>query len=269
MRWIRLPVIWVYALLIIVPVVVVIESSFKSLSTLYQNPLFPSKGMSFNSYQTLVTQVPLFHYFLNSAEVTVISLILIIVFGSMISYAVLRLPTIPALVVYGVFSIGMMIPTQVNMIPMYLEMSKLGLVNSLPGLILVETAFLLPVAVFIIAGFMRTLPKEFLEAATVDGASEWQIYWRLAMPLSVPAVASAAIFAGVIVWNDLLFPLLLIKTNDKDTLPIALLSFSGQYQTNYPVIFAGVLLASVPMVVFYLFLQKYFIAGLTAGAVKG
>lgn len=269
MRWIRFPVIWIYALLILVPILIVVESSFKSLSTLYQNPLLPTKGMSFHAYQILGSQVPLLQYFLNSAEVTFISLILIVLFGSMIAYAILRLPTVMAMTVYGVFSIGMMIPTQVNMIPMYLEMSRLGLVDSLFGLILVETAFLLPISVFIIGGFMRTLAKELLEAAIVDGANEWQLYWRIAMPLSMPAVASATIFAGVIVWNDLLFPLLLLKSNNKDTLPLALLSFSGEYQTNYPVIFAGVLLASIPMIVLYVFLQKYFIAGMTAGAVKG
>ncbi|WP_067933216.1 carbohydrate ABC transporter permease [Alicyclobacillus kakegawensis] len=269
MRFLRIPVIWAYALVIAVPVLVVVESSFKSLATLYQDPLWPTKGMSGQSYQTLTSQVPLFRYFMNSAEVTVVSLILIILLGSMISYAILRLPRIPSMIVYGVFAVGMMIPTQVNMIPMYLEMARLGLVNSRIGLILVETAFLLPICVFIIGGFMRTLAKELLEAAKVDGSGEWQMYWRIAMPLSMPAIASAAVFAGVIVWNDLLFPLLLIKSNDKDTLPLALLSFSGQYQTNYPVIFAGVLLASIPMVVLYVFLQRYFIAGMTAGAVKG
>ncbi|MCL6454208.1 MAG: carbohydrate ABC transporter permease [Alicyclobacillus sp.] len=269
MRFIRIPAIWLYALIIAVPLLVVVESSLKSLATLFENPLWPSHGLTVQAYQTLTSQVPLFRYFLNSLDVTAVSLLLIILFGSLISYAILRLPRIPSLIVYGVFAVGMMIPTQVNMIPMYLEMARLGLVNSRIGLILVETAFLLPICVFIVGGFMKTLSRELMEAATVDGANEWQMYWRIAMPLSLPAVASATIFAGVIVWNDLLFPLLLLKSNDKDTLPLALLSFSGQYQTNYPVIFAGVLLASVPMVVLYVFLQRWFIAGMTAGAVKG
>lgn len=269
MRWLRLPMLWIYAILILVPILVVVESSFKTLADLYQNPLLPPKQFTVSPYQTLVTQEPMFHYFINSLTVTVISVGAVLLFGSMIAYAVLRLPRIPALIVYGTFSVGMMIPTQVNMIPVYLELSAMNIVDTLYGLIFVEIAFLLPVAVFIIGGFMRTMAKELLEAAMVDGASEWQMFRKIALPLSLPAIASTAIFGGVIVWNDLLFPLLLIKTNGNDTLPLALLSFTGQYQTNYPVIFAGVLLASIPMVILYIFLQKYFIAGMTAGAVKG
>jgi raffinose/stachyose/melibiose transport system permease protein len=261
--------VWIYALLILVPVLVVVESSFKSLAGLYQNPLWPTPSLTLEPYHTLISQEPLSRYFLNSFEVTVVTLVMVLLFGSMIAYAILRLPRVPAFVIYGVFSIGMMIPTQVNMIPVYLQLSKMQMVDTLYGLVLVETAFLLPVAVFIIGGFMRTLSRELLEAATVDGANEWQMFWRIALPLSGPSVASTAIFAGVIVWNDLLFPLLLIKSNSNRTLPLALLSFTGQYQTNYPVIFAGVLFASIPMVVLYVFLQRYFIAGMTTGAIKG
>ncbi|UOF89086.1 carbohydrate ABC transporter permease [Fodinisporobacter ferrooxydans] len=269
MKFIRGPLVWLYALLILVPVLVVVESSFKSLSDLYHNPLLPSKNLTIGPYSTLLSQEPISQYFLNSFEVTAISLVMVLIFGSMISYAILRLPKIPAFILYGIFSIGMMIPTQVNMIPVYLELSHFNMVDTLYGLILVETAFLLPIAVFIIGGFMRSLSKELIEAATVDGANEWHIFWKIAVPLSTPSIASTAIFGGVILWNDLLFPLLLIKSNANQTLPLALLSFTGQYQTNYPVIFAGVLLASIPLVVLYVFLQKYFIAGMTAGAVKG
>lgn len=269
MKWIRIPSVWIYALLIFVPILLVVESSFKSLADLFAHPLWPSENFTTEPYQTLTSQVPLVHYFQNSAEVTVSALFLVLVCGSMIAYAIIRMPRVMGFGVYGVFVVGMMIPTQVNMIPVYLELSRLNLVDTLYGLVLVEVAFLLPVAVFIMGGFMRMLSRELLEAARVDGANEWQMFWRIAIPLSGPAIASTAIFGGVIVWNDLLFPLLLIKSNNNDTLPLALLSFAGEYQTNYPVIFAGVLLASIPMVILYVFLQKYFVAGMTAGAVKG
>ncbi|MHB1628155.1 MAG: carbohydrate ABC transporter permease [Bacilli bacterium] len=269
MRWIRWPMLWTYAILIIVPVLVVIDSSFKSLGELFQNPLLPPQTFTTANYATLATQVPLGLYFLNSTVVTASSILMVIVFGSMIAYAVLRLPRKWSYALYGAFTLGMMVPSQANLISVYVELSDLHLVDTLYGLILVETAFLLPVAVFIMGGFMRGLTPEIMEAAKVDGANEWQMYYRIAVPLTTPAIASTAIFGGVIVWNDLLFPLLLLKTNTNFTLPLALLSFSGQYQTNYPVIFAGVLLASIPIVILYLALQKYFIAGMTAGAVKG
>jgi len=268
-RFLRFSIIWIYALIIFIPLLVVIESSFKSLADLYTNPLLPSRQMNLAAYQTLISQVPLLHYFRNSFIVTVATIVIVLWCSSMIAFGILRLPRILSAIIYGVFSLGMMIPTQVNMIPVFLELSHLHIIDTLYGLIFVESAFLLPVAVFIIGGFMRTLQKELLEAAWIDGANEWQMFFRIAVPLSTPSIASAAIFCSVIVWNDLLFPLLLLKSSSNWTIPLALLSFEGQYQTNYPVIFAGVLLASIPMVVLYVFLQRYFIAGITAGAIKG
>ncbi|OLS35442.1 hypothetical protein BTR25_19795 [Bacillus sp. MRMR6] len=115
---------------------------------------------------------------------------------------------------------------------------------------------------------MKTLPAELLEAAKIDGANEWKTYSRIVIPLSLPSIATVTIFAFVIVWNDLLHPLLLLKSAEVKTLPIALLSFQGQYLTNYPMIFSGVIIASVPMICAYVFLQRYFIAGMTAGSIK-
>ncbi|MCY1241192.1 L-arabinose transport system permease protein AraQ [compost metagenome] len=127
----------------------------------------------------------------------------------------------------------------------------------------------LPIAVFILGGFMRTLPKELYEASSIDGTGPWRTYVSIALPLSAPSVAAAAIFLFVIHWNELLYPLLFIQSPGNRTLPLALLSFQGEFQTNYPLLFAGVILASLPVVVAYVFLQRYFVAGITAGASKG
>ena len=116
---------------------------------------------------------------------------------------------------------------------------------------------------------MKSIPKSLFEAATIDGASEFKMYYKIALPLSLPSIAATAIFLCVMHWNDLLYPLLFITNNEYKTLPLALLEFQGEYATNYPLLFTGVLLASAPMILAYLFLQRYFIAGITAGSVKG
>jgi raffinose/stachyose/melibiose transport system permease protein len=164
---------------------------------------------------------------------------------------------------------GLMIAPQVYMMPLFIMMNALGLVDSLLGVILATVAWQLPIAVLLLTGFIKGIPKEILEAAFVDGASEWRVYRSLVVPLTAPAFAALAIFSLVITWNDLLFPLILLKSNESKTLPLALLEFKGQYLTNYPLLFAGVVVASIPMVLAYIFLQRYFVQGLSLGAVKG
>ena len=116
---------------------------------------------------------------------------------------------------------------------------------------------------------MRTLPREIYEATDLDGSGPWRTYRSVVMPLSRPSIAATSIFLFVIHWNELLYPLLFIRSPELRTLPVALLSFQGEFLTNYPLLFSGVVIASFPIVVAYLLLQRYFVAGITAGAVKG
>jgi raffinose/stachyose/melibiose transport system permease protein len=182
---------------------------------------------------------------------------------------VARLPRWPSAILFGIFAIGLTVPAQAVMIPQYVQFDRLGLRNSLTGLILADVVVTLPVAMFILAGFMRTLPAELYEAAELDGAGPWATFRRIAVPVSYPSIAATAIFLVVMHWNDLLYPLLFIDDPDKRTLPLALLDFQGEYLTDYPLLFTGVVVASLPMVLAYAFLQRHFIAGITAGAVKG
>jgi raffinose/stachyose/melibiose transport system permease protein len=161
------------------------------------------------------------------------------------------------------------VPSQVNGVAQFAMFSRLGLTNSLQGLVLVNMAATLPVSVFILTGFMRTLPKELFEAAVVDGAGNWTLFRRVVVPLSVPSLAAVGIFLLVMHWNDLWYPYLFITDPDKYTLPRTLAGFKGEFSTNYPAMFAGVVMASAPLVTAYVFLQRWFIAGLTSGAVKG
>ena len=155
------------------------------------------------------------------------------------------------------------------MIPQYVLFSRLGLLNNLVGLIVIEVVTGIPVATFIMGGFMKTLPNEMFEAAAVDGVGPVRAYYTVAVPLSGPAIAASAIFLFVIQWNDLLYPLLFISSPSKQTIPLRLLGFQGEFLTNYPLLFTGVAIASIPLTIAYVLLQRYFVEGLASGAVKG
>ncbi len=260
----------VYALLILIPLMVVILTSVKTLQETFRNPIgLPEDGFKFDNYISIFQEQTMAGYFLNSTIVSLFSVSLTLLFAAMIAFGITRLRNWIGNVLFGLFTLGMMVPAQVIMVPLYSLVLDLGLTNSLLGLILVNISSTMPIAVFILTGFMKTLPRELFEAATIDGAGNWKMFTKVAIPLSLPSLSATAIFLFVMHWNDLLYPLLFITDNAYKTLPLALLEFQGQYSTNYPMLFTGVIIASAPMVIAYIFLQRYFVAGITAGAVKG
>lgn len=260
--------VFTFAALILIPISMVFLTAIKTIDYFYLNPIGLPKDFTLQNFRNIVLENNLHIHFKNSLIVTISTVILCLFFASLISYVIMRLRGWKSFLLYGFFIFGMMLPAQVNMIPLYGVVERLGLLNSLFGLVLVSTATFMPIVVFIVAGFMKTLPRSLIEASSMDGASEWDIYIKVVLPLTKPAMATAAIFVGVMVWNDLLYPLLFVAAPDKKTLPLSLLDFQGEYLTNYPMIFSGVLIASIPMVILYLFLQRYFVDGLTAGADK-
>jgi raffinose/stachyose/melibiose transport system permease protein len=260
----------VYALLILIPLLIVALTSVKTMQETFRNPIgLPTDGIRFENYISIFQEQTMAGYFINSSIVTLFSVSSTLFFAAMIAYGITRLNNWIGNIIFILFTLGMMVPAQVNMVPLYSLVQSLGLTNSLLGLILVNISVTLPIAVFILTGFMKTLPKELYEASTLDGAGNWKVFTKIVIPLSLPSLSATAIFLFVMHWNDLLYPLLFITDNAYKTLPLALLEFQGQYSTNYPMLFTGVLIASAPMVIAYIFLQRFFVAGMTAGAVKG
>lgn len=258
-----------YAVIIVVPILVVVFGSLKSQQGIFSNPLGPPTSPQTSNYSD-VWKAGLPRAFRNSAIVTGSSVFCTVLFASLAGFAVARMRGWRANVLLGFFTLGLAIPAQVSIVQQFALFKDLGLTDSLFGLVVVETAVTLPVAVFILAGFMRTLPGELFEAAIVDGASNWRLYRSIVMPLSLPSVAAVTTFLFVIHWNDLQYPLLFLPTRDDLwTLPRQLVGLRGEYLTNYPVLFAGVLVASTPVVIAYVLLQRWFVAGMTSGAVKG
>lgn len=269
LRFARVGILTVYAVVIAVPLLVVFLGAFKTTPELFASPLGLPSSLNLDNYTTAFTEQDLGGALLNSIVVVAVSVTSTLVLASLCAYGLARITNWIGLAVYGLIVVGMAVPAQANMIPQYVLLQSLGLLNSLFGLMLILVVSTLPVAVFILTGFMKTLPKELFEAATVDGAGTWRTFWSVVLPMSTPSLAATTIFLFVMHWNDLLYPLLLIQSQDKRTLPLALLAFQGEFQTNYPLLFAGVVMASIPTVIAYVALQRYFVAGMTAGAVKG
>jgi len=265
----RRVILGIYALLVAVPLVVVVTGTFKTTKQLFSSPFGLPSDLAPGNFRTVLTDASMGHAFANSVIVTGSAVVLTLLIGSLASYGLARIPGRLGWLIYGFLVLGMAVPAQANMIPQYVLFQRLGLLDSLTGLILIEIVATMPVAIFIMTGFMRTLPRELYEAGSVDGANPWRTYLSIVLPVSLPSLAATAIFLFVIQWNDLLYPLLFIHDPSKRTLPLALLNFQGEYLTNYPLLFTGVVIASAPIVIAYVFLQRYFVAGMTAGSVKG
>ena len=169
--------------------------------------------------------------------------------------------------ILSVYIATMMIPTQVTMIPLFVVMNRLGLIDSYASVIL--PSMFKPFAVFLLVQQMKTIPNDYLDAARIDGAGLFHIYFRVALPLCIPTLATLAVTTFMESWNDYLWPLLMLTDRNKMTLPIALSTLNGQYSTEYNVLMAGSLISMIPIIIIYIAAQKQFKAGLMAGGIKG
>ena len=163
----------------------------------------------------------------------------------------------------GLFLLGLAIPIQATIIPVYLMIIRLHMYDSLGALILPSIAFGIPLTVLILSNFLRDVPRELFESMKLDGCSDWQMAWRLAFPLTRPAIVTVAIYNGLNVWNGFLFPLILTQSPDKRVMPLALWAFQGQYSTNVPAVLAAVVLSTLPILILYVVGRRQLLSGLT------
>jgi raffinose/stachyose/melibiose transport system permease protein len=243
-------------------------SGFKSNAEIYATPFSLPASFSPANLVAIWEQTRFARYLLNSLIVTVCSVASILVIGTMAAYALARYRFRGNEAIYLFFLSGLMVPLKLAIIPLFIQLATLGLVDTHLGLILVYTAMGLPSAIFILTGFLRTLPTEPEESARIDGASEARIMWSIMLPLARPAMVIAGIHNAVPIWNDFFFPLVMVQTDRLKTLPQGLTVFMGEYNTEWGVLFAGLTLAALPITLVYMALSRQFIAGLTHGAVK-
>lgn len=265
-----------YTLWVVFPMIWVAYSSLKPDDAIFRDTFaLPSAdGIQWDNYARAWGEARFGDYFLNSVLVTASSVILIVYLGALASYALARFRVPGGPVVFWLFLAGLMIPAQLAMVPLFFELRALGLLNSRLGLVLVYTANGLPFAVFILAGFFRALPRTLYEAAIVDGCGEFAAFRRVMLPLARPGLVTVAIFQFIGVWKEYFFAFMLIG-GDVDgavrTLPLGLanLAIAAQYRSDYGMLFAGLVIVTLPILLVYAFLQKHLVKGVTAGALKG
>jgi len=205
----------------------------------------------------------------NSVVVTVLSVLVLTVLSAMLGHYLARNRSAWGRGLTLVLLCGLMIPPQVILMPIADVLRIAHLMTTLQGLILFNVGYYVPFGVFVFSGFIRSVPVELEEAATIDGASRMQVFWRIVFPLLRPATASVMIFLGVWIWNDFIDPLIILGPSQGTTVTTGLYRSIGQYQADYGSVFALMFLATLPVLVFYLALQKHFVKGLTGGATKG
>lgn len=254
---------------VIVPLSVVILGAFKQAREIFETPFALPKTPTFESFREVIVTGNMLVYYRNTILVAGVSIAVLVVCAALIAYAVTRRTYRPANTIYYFFVFGMTIPVQSIMVPSYLLMSTLGLVDNPLSLILVYISSLMPFSVFIVSGFFRTIPGELEESAKIDGASDLATCTLIYVPLARSAIASIVIFNVLTIWNDFYNPLLYIRSERFKTVTLGLLRHVGQYSSNYPRMFAAVLIASVPVIIVFLLLQRRFEEGITAGALKG
>jgi raffinose/stachyose/melibiose transport system permease protein len=268
-NWVGGAFAWIWLAIVVIPIYWIVITSFKTQDSYFSsNAMAPPTSPTLENYQ-LVIQSDFLRYFLNSVIVTVGAIIPALIISFMAAYGIVRGAGNRLLgSINGVFLMGLAIPIQATIIPVYLIIIKLHLYDTLPAIILPSIAFAIPLSVLVLSNFVRDVPKELFESMRVDGASEWRTMWSLAFPLTRPALVTVAIYNGLAIWNGFLLPLILTQSPDKRLLPLALWAFQGQYTVNIPAVLASVVLTTLPILILYVIGRRQLLSGLTAGFSK-
>jgi raffinose/stachyose/melibiose transport system permease protein len=257
----------VLAVVVLYPLVWMMISGFKTNAEFFGDPWgLPGEWRWANYLQAW--EYGVVHYIINSVGVTVGSIILVTLVSAFAAFALVQVK-IPlsqpiTLLIMG----GLMLSETVALVPLFRIMRSLELYNTLFGIVILYTAFRIPFTTFLIRAYMIDLPGELRDAAIVDGASQWQLFWRVILPLCYPILISAAILQALFSWNEFVFALVFIRDDALKTMPVGLMTLQSKLTTNWPVVFAGLTISAIPMVLGFLFGQRHFVRGITEGLGK-
>lgn len=256
---------WLWLAVIIVPIYYIVVTSLRP-----QADYFAENTLSWPSHPTLdayaeVLANDFLRYLANSVVVTAVSVAVVLAVSLMAAYVVVRSRRRGAARLFQVFLLGIAIPIQATIVPVYYLIVQLGLYDTLWALILPSTAFAVPLSVLILTTFLRDVPRELFESMRVDGAGEWRTLWSLALPLTRPAVVTVGVYDALQVWNGFLFPLVLTQSADTRVLPLSLWEFQGEFSLNVPAVLAAVVLSVLPVLAAYVVGRRQLVSGLTAG----
>ncbi len=258
----------IYALIIVGPITMMIFNSLKTMRELFLKPFaLPTKFM-FQNYTLAWQRAGIATGYRNSLVVAVTTVIAVLLLASMFAYMISKYQFRGRRILFFYSMLGLALPSRLAFIPIFLLLRSFGLVNSLFGLTLVYVSTNLAFSAFILKNFIDSVPNELCEAAKIDGANVVSIYWKVILPLVKPALSIVAIVTFINVWNDFFFPLILINDRSKATITLAVSIFFGEYSIQWHLLFAGLTLSIIPTMIVFLFFSRYFITGMTQGAIK-
>jgi raffinose/stachyose/melibiose transport system permease protein len=258
------------AVIMLLPFWLLLITAFKSGDEVLTTPaILPSSHPTLTNFTALFSdqtgQGNIFQALLSSVLITVGSILGLVVLGSLAAYVFARSTRRWSTQAYYLFVVAIILPTQLGTLPLYIGAQRLGLVGTPWGMVLIYTGILLPLSVFLYAGFFRNLPRDYEEAASMDGATPFQVFRHVVFPLMSPATGSVAILAGLIVWNDFFSALIFLNGSRYQTLPVMTYNFVGALVSQWNLIFAVVIVSMIPILAFYVFAQKRFIQGYAGG----
>ncbi|MFD1780995.1 carbohydrate ABC transporter permease [Fredinandcohnia salidurans] len=257
------------ALLFISPLYLVIVNAFKGYDEVLTSTAALPKAFNFDNFVTVWEQLNFPVVFMNTAIITVVSVAGILLISSMAAHRLVRSPGKVSNIIFFLIVSAMIIPFQTMMIPLVKVASNFNMIDSIPGLIMMYFGFGVPLAVFLYHGFIKGIPVELEEAAAIDGAGPFRTFFRIVFPLLTPITVTIGILHTLWIWNDFLLPYLMLGSPDKQTISLASYIYFGQYMTQWNYALAALTLAIIPVIILYLFLQRFIIEGIAAGAVKG
>jgi len=256
-----------FSLIFVLPIIWIFISSLKTSNEIFSWPptILPNE-VTFSNYITAFSKGNFVTYFKNSIFVAVTATALTLLINSMAGYALAKFDFKGNKVIFFLFIATLMIPLQVIMVPIFIVLRNLGLYNSLWGIIIPPAAT--PTGVFLVRQYMTTIPDEVLESARIDGASEWRIFSMIILPLSKPVLTALTIFSFMWRWNDFLWPFVVLSTESKYTIQVAIANFVGQFSVDWNSLLAMNIVAMIPVLLVFLFFQRYFVKGIAMSGMK-
>jgi len=266
---IKIGICLVIALMVLVPLATAVLGGFKTNADLQTSPFTWPDPFQLTNYQSVLQSTAFWQELGNSLFVTLFTALGVVLLASMAAFIFSRVPFRGRELLFGFFTLGLLFPLTVAILPLYITLREAHLVDTLWGIILPQIAFGLPGNILILRGFFAAVPYEIEEAAILDGCTYFGFFWRVLLPLVRPALAAVVVLTMVASWNNFFLPLLVLNTEKLYTLPLGIMQFQGQFGTDWARVLAFISLALVPTIAFYLLAERHIVSGLTAGAIKG
>src|SRR5437763_2774320 len=254
--------------LAVVPTLFMVMTSLKSEDEYTFNKIGLPHGLVFDNFRSVAFESPFFIWMENSIILALGAVLLSTVVSCLGAYAIARMQFRGRGLLFSISTALMAVPPVVMIVPLFVLYTELGLISTYEGAIIIYAGLITPFSVYLLTTFFRTLPRELFESARMDGAGDLLILWRIVLPLSLPALLTLVVVNALYVWNDLIIAIIFLQDDAKRTLMAGISVFQGRYENQIPLVMAGMVIASAPMIILYIAFQKYFIQGLMAGAVK-